>query len=262
MLELARRGMADLGAALKLRNVWWALASEDIADSHRRTMLGPVWPLLNYLLFVGALVLIMGNSAGSSNFPAYVASGMLIWLFINDVLSMSVTLFTREAGFIKGTTLPIAVYVLRQSMVIAIRSFYALIGAVPLLLFAGVELTPALLTVPLAIILLLLSAPAVTILLGVAATYFPDLQFVVVNAMRLLMFITPVFWVYHDMGGVLSLLYHWNPLTHYIEIVRTPVVDGVVPMNSWGVTMPLTAVLLVAALLVLGRFNRRIVFQL
>jgi ABC-type polysaccharide/polyol phosphate export permease len=262
MFESARRGLADLDAALKLKNVWWALASEDIADAHRRTMLGPVWPLLNYLLFVGALVLVLGSGAGSVNFAAYVASGMLVWLFINDVMSMSVTLFTREAGFIKGTVLPVSVYVLRQSMVIAIRSFYALLGAIPILLYNGMEFTPALLSVPLAILLLLLAAPAVAVLFGIGGIYFPDLQFVVVNATRLLMFITPVFWVHHDMGGMLSLLYYWNPLTHYIEILRTPVVEGVVPVNSWVVTLPLTAFLLVSALFALGRFNRRIVFQL
>lgn len=262
MIELARRGVADLQAALKLKGVWWALASEDIVDAHRRTMLGPVWPLLNYLLFVGTLVLILGNRSSSTNFTAYVASGMLVWLFINDVLSMSVTLFTREAGFIKGTILPTSVYVLRQCMVITIRSFYAMIGAVPLLLFAGIKFTPALLTVPPAVLLLLLSAPAVTILLAIAGTYLPDLRFIMANVTRLLMFVTPVFWFRHDMGGMLSFLYHWNPLTHYIEIFRKPVVEGLVPVNSWLVVLPLSACLLAASLLMLGKFYRKIVFQL
>ena len=96
MIELARRGLSDLGAALRLRSVWWALASEDVADSHRRTVLGPVWPLLNYLLFVGTLILILGDGGGKAHFTSYVAAGMLVWLFINYKLSMSVSLFARE----------------------------------------------------------------------------------------------------------------------------------------------------------------------
>ncbi len=56
MLEFIRRGLADIGATLKLRSVWWELASEDIAGYHRRTMLGPIWPLLNYLLLVGTML--------------------------------------------------------------------------------------------------------------------------------------------------------------------------------------------------------------
>lgn len=263
MLELVRRGLADLEAAIRLRGAWWALASEDIADSHRRTMLGPVWPLLNYLFLVGTLMMILGGgAAGPANFAAYVASGMLVWLFISDVVSMSVTLFTREAGFIKGTTLPISVYVMRQTMMISIRFCYALVGAVPILLWSGVEFTPALLTILPALLMLLLAAPATAILLGMAGTYFPDLRFIVGNVMRLMMFITPVFWSNNGMGGMRGVLYHWNPLTHYIEIVRTPIVHGVVPVNSWAVTLLITACLVGAALVLLGKFNRQIVFYL
>ena len=262
MLELARRGLTDIGAALKLKGVWWALASEDVADSHRRTMLGPVWPLLNYLLFVGTLIMVLGAGAQPINFTAYVASGMLVWLFINDVLTMSATLFIREKGFIQGTVLPISTYVLRQSLVIAIRSFYALIGAVVVVLYSGIELTPALLSVVPAILLLLLTAPAIAILFGLAGTFFRDFQFIVANAMRLMFFITPVFWTHHGAGGLLGFLYQWNPLTHYIDIVRRPVVEGLVPTNSWTVTLLLSTLLCVAALALLGKFNRQIVFHL
>jgi lipopolysaccharide transport system permease protein len=260
MLELARRGLADIGAALKLRSVWWELAWEDVVDSHRRTMLGPVWPLLNYLLFVGTLVLVLG--AGSPDFTAYVATGMLVWLFISDVLSMSATLFTREESFIKGTVLPISTYVMRQSLVISIRSFYALLGAIAILLFSGFAVTPALLSLVPAVLLLLLAAPAVAVLMGIAGAFFRDFQFIVGNAVRLLMFITPIFWTAPGRGGFLGFLYHWNPLTHCIEIVRRPIVEGVVPVNSWVIVLSGTALLSLAALLLLGKFNRQIVFHL
>jgi ABC-type polysaccharide/polyol phosphate export permease len=262
MIELARRGLSDLGAALRLRSVWWALASEDVADSHRRTVLGPVWPLLNYLLFVGTLILILGDGGGKAHFTSYVAAGMLVWLFINDTLSMSVSLFAREEGFIKGTVLPISLYVLRQTLVIAIRSFYALLGAIPVLLYGGMELTPALLSVVPAIAVLLLTAPAVGVLLGIAAAYFPDLRFMVVNVTRLLMFLTPVFWMPAGAGGWRGALYHWNPLTHYIDIVRQPMIAGTIAWNSWAITLSISALLSVAALVMLGKFNRQIVFQL
>jgi ABC-type polysaccharide/polyol phosphate export permease len=262
MLELARRGLADIGAALKLRNVWWALASEDIVDSHRQTMLGPVWPLLNYLLFVGTLILILGAGAGPVNFPAYVAAGMLVWQFINDVMSMSATLFSREESFIKGTVLPISTYVMRQTVVVSIRSFYALLGAVAVLLYSGFAVTPALLSVVPAILLLLLTAPAVAVLFGLAGTFFRDFQFIISNALRLMFFITPIFWTLEGVGGWQGLFYHWNPLTHYIDIIRQPVVEGVVPLHSWAVALSITAVLLAAALVALGKFRRRVVFQL
>ncbi|MEW9834644.1 ABC transporter permease [Mesorhizobium marinum] len=261
MLELARSGLADLGAAIRLRNVWWELASEDIVDAHRKTLLGPIWPLLNFLLLVVALVLVLDNGGGGFSFAAYVASGMLVWFYISDVLSMSVTLFTREQAFIKGTVLPVSVYVLRQTLLVATRFLYALAGAVPILLFTGIEVTPALLSLVPAFAVMLLAAPATAVVLGIAGAYAPDLQFVVTNAVRLLMFVTPIFWTAGELGGIRGVLFHWNPFTHFIEIVRTPLIQGVVPLGSWAVVLTLTAFLLMGALFLLGKFKRLIVFQ-
>jgi ABC-type polysaccharide/polyol phosphate export permease len=262
MLDLARRAFLDIGAALKLKGVWMALASEDIADSHRRTLLGPAWPLLNFLLLAGTIILTLGHVTPGVNFTAYLASGLVVWLFISETLAQSATLFLREAGFIQGTVLPISIYVLRQTTLTAMRSGYALAGAVPLILFSGVEFTPALLSIPAAVLLLLVTAPAVAVLFGFAGVFFRDFQHIVGHATRLLMFITPVFWTGGGGGGLRGLLYHWNPLTHYIDIVRQPVVSGIVPLTSWAIAGTATALLCAAALLVLGKFNRRIVFLL
>lgn len=262
MLQILQRAISDIGAAFKLKGVWMALASEDIADSHRRTLIGPIWPLLNYLLFAGTVILVFARIMPGVNYTAFVASGIVIWLFISDTLTQSATLFIREASFIQGTVLPISIYVLRQTMRTAIRSAYALIGAVPLILLSGVEINVAMLSIVPAILLLLVTAPAVAILFAFAGVVFRDFQHIVSNSMRLLMFMTPIFWVRGDGGGLRGILYHWNPLTHYIEIVRQPVVSGVIPLNSWAIVLACTAGFSVAALLLLGKFNRRIVFWL
>lgn len=262
MRELLRRAISDIASALGKRSVWWALASEDIVDSHRRTMLGPVWPLLNYLMFCGVIVLILGGAPHPFNYTVYVATGLVVWLFISEILSTSASLFLREQSLIKGTVLPISTYVLRQTSHTAIRSSYALAGAIPLIIYSGAVPSMALLTVVPALLLVLITAPAVSILFGFAGVFFRDFQHIVTNAMRLLFFVTPVFWRPDGRGGVLGFVYHWNPLTHYIDIVRRPVVDGVVPTTSWMIAGAATVLLSAAALLVLGKYSRRVVFLL
>lgn len=239
-----------------------ALASEDVADSHRDTLLGPLWPLLNYLLFAGTIIFIFSRTAPGVNFVAYVAVGYFVWQFISDTLTQSSTLFIREAGLIQGTVLPISIYVLRQTMRNAIRSAYALVGAIPLTLYSGVDIGPAVLSIVPAALLILLTAPAVTLLFGLAGVFFRDFQQIVTHSMRILMFVTPIFWVSGGGGGLRGFLYHWNPLTHYLEIVRQPIVNGIVPLNSWAIALATTALLLVVSLFMLGKFNRKIVFWL
>lgn len=259
--RIVRHACDDLMAGVRLRAVWLSLAAEDLAQAHSRTLLGPAWPLINYLLFTGTLVLILGQNQGP-RFPAYVATGLLVWMFLSETMTQSATMFVREESLIKGTTLPVSVYVLRQVSVTAMRSFYALAGAVPVTFIAGAGITPALITVLPAIVLLLLTAPAVTMVFGYLGVLFRDFQFVVSNVIRLLMFVTPVFWVHEGRGGWRGLLYSANPLTHYIEIVRQPVVDGTVPTTSWLVASGVSVVIAALAFVVLGRCGRQIVFLL
>ncbi len=76
------------------------------------------------------------------------------------------------------------------------------------------------------------------------------------------MFITPIFWVGGAGGGLRGVLYDWNPLTHYIEIMRQPVVSGTVPLSSWAVVLVTSSLTSIFALFALGKFNRKIVFWL
>ncbi len=262
MIDLTGRAIADIGAALRLRSVWAALASEDVADSHRRTLFGPLWPLLNYVVFAGTIIVIFGPTTDDKNYAAYVASGLLVWLFISEMLTQSATIFVREENFIKGTTLPVSVYVLRQTLLTALRAGYAVPGAIVLIAANGVTPTAALLSVVPASVLIVLTAPAMAILFGFAGVFFRDFPLLIGHVMRILMFVTPIFWVHGGEGGLRGVLYHWNPLTHYIDIVRSPIVDGVVPALSWAISLSLSGLIFAAALLVLGKFNRQIVFLL
>ena len=69
-----------------MRHVWLALAQEDIDDQHRRTTLGPIWMLANYLIYMIAFMLIFnGRSAiadrlaaiGRAAFTNYLGSTLI-----------------------------------------------------------------------------------------------------------------------------------------------------------------------------------------
>jgi len=55
--------------------------------------------------------------------------GLLVWFYIMETIVQSTSLFTREESFIKGTTLPLTVYVMRLTMESIIRAGYAAIGS-------------------------------------------------------------------------------------------------------------------------------------
>lgn len=262
MLQTLDSAFADIRAGVRLRRVWMALASEDIGDQHRQTMLGPLWLLVNYLAFAGTFIFVFQHSDGSMpDYPAYVATGLLVWFYMMEIINHSVSLFVREEALIKGTTLPVSVYVMRLAMQAAIRAGYALVGCLGILLLSGTEVTAAWTWSALGMMLILAVSPAVIAIFGLVGAYFPDSQFVVSNLMRVGMFLTPVFWVYTPgEGGIRSAFYWYNPFTYFLEIVRAPIVHGTMPGQALLLCLAMGLAVWILALLMLGRLRKRLAF--
>lgn len=257
-----RLGCADIRAALGLRGVWFALAVEDVSDQHRRTLLGPIWMLLSYLAFAGTFIVIFHRGAGVSDYAVYVGIGLFVWLYLLEVVSQSVTLFVREEAFIKGTTLPLTTYILRQSAQSVIRSGYALIGCLAIIFFSGHSVSFSWLWSGTGIALILLTTPAAVAVFAVAGAYFPDLQFVVSNIMRLGLFLTPIFWMDAGGGGIRSLVYRWNPFTYFLEIVRAPIYSSELPLTALGICGTISVCLWLAAIVLVGQNRKKIAYVL
>lgn len=256
--DVANKAFDDVKGGIRLYRVWVALASEDIGDQHRRTILGPIWLLLSYLIYIGAFMVVFGGKSAIPNFVGYVSIGMLIFMFLQEVMLQSVLLFSREEGFIAGTTLPFSVYVMRLTMQSVIRSGYSTLGCLGILFLSGTPVTLEWLWALLGLCIILISTPALITVFAMGGAFFPDLQYVVSNLIRVSMFLTPIFWV--SSSGLSEKLYLWNPLTHFIDIVRTPIIDGVVPLRSFAVCISIAILLWVAAIYLLGKFRRQIVF--
>lgn len=261
MIAALNGAFDDISKAARLYRVWIALAHEDIGDQHRRTTLGPLWMLVNYFAFVGTFVFVfVTKDASNPSYIAYVAIGMLVWFYLTETITMSVSLFQREASFIQGTTLPLFVYVMRLTMQCIIRAGYSLAGCVLVLLLGGFGINTNWLLSFLGLLLIILATPAFVIVFAFLGAFFPDSEFIVGNLMRVGMFFTPVFWVYSGQEGVQKYAYHWNPFTYFLEGVREPITAGIFPMHSVMVTGYICLGTWVIALLLLGRYRKRVVF--
>ena len=260
MLRMMNSALADIGAGFAMRRVWMALASEDIDDQHRRTTLGPLWLLINYLAFAGTFIFVFHRGDGAENYAAYVATGLFVWFYIMETITQSVSLFVREESFIKGTKLPISVYVMRLAMQSVIRAAYALAGCLAILLMSGVTFSVAWLWSIAGVLLIIAVTPAAIILFAFIGVFFPDSQFIIGNLMRIGMFLTPVFWVHTGEGSVRNAFYYWNPFTYFLEIVRIPILSGDLPARSLLLCLGLSLALWAVALILLGRYRRQVVF--
>lgn len=262
MRNIIKSALIDFEETLKIRRVWYALAVEDIKDEHKRTSLGPFWLLINYVAFVGTFCFVVFSGNSAPNYVPFVAVGLFIWFYMSECINNSVGLFIREEGFIKGTPLPISLYIMRQFMQTCIRSFYALIGCVVILFVAGLTINWGWALSLASILLILFATPPVITVFAFLGGFFPDAKFLMQNAMRIGMFLTPVFWNYEHSGGIRHYFYWWNPFTYFLEIVREPILFGYIPLFALGITLLISAAMWIVAIFLLGKFKSEVVFVL
>ena len=260
MLRAMEDALRDIRAGLRMWRVWMALAQEDIGDQHKRTTLGPLWLLINYLAFAGTFIFVFRRGGDIPNYEAYVGVGLLVWFYLMETLTQSVTLFVREEGFIKGTTLPLTVYVMRLFMQSLIRAGYALAGCLGILYLSGIAVSWMWGWSIVGICLILVTAPAAITLLALLGAYLPDSQFLVSNLMRIGMFLTPVFWTYTEGGGVRAIFYKWNPFTYFLDIVRHPILAGELPVDAFLFCSAVSLGLWSVTLVLLGHQRKQIAF--
>ena len=59
--------------------------------------------------------------------------------------------------------------------------------------------------------------------------------------MQLLFFVTPILWL-PGQRDELAVIAKYNVVTYFIDIVRTPLLDGTFPIHSWKVVVLANAV--------------------
>lgn len=151
---------------------------------------------------------------------------------------------------------------MRLAMQSVIRSGYAALGCLAILLLTGTSFSFASLYSLLGVALIILASPAAIFIFAFLGAYVPDSQFIVSNVMRIGMFLTPIFWSYDGSGGIQHAFYWWNPFTYFLDIVREPIIAQVFPARSFVFCVFFSVLSWALALWVLGRYRKEVVFVL
>lgn len=251
---------ADISQALRRRHVWLTFGAQDVFDQHTRTTLGPLWLLVNFYLYWMTIYIVLGQYKQIENFGAYLALGLFVWSYMSEVISLSTSLFTREAALIKGTTLPYSSYVLQLFVQSVIRIVFSLVGCISILFFTLETITPLAMLSLTGLLVIVLTTPAVIMVFAITGAYAPDTSFLVTNILRIGFFLSPVFWL--DAGGNVwrAALYFYNPFSHFIAIVRDPIWAGSFPATSMMICLAIGLAFWAGALCLLERNRNRIVY--
>ncbi|GGF18907.1 galactan export ABC transporter permease subunit Wzm/RfbD [Williamsia phyllosphaerae] len=262
-----RRALTDLRVGFAQRELWALLGWQDIKQRYRRSLLGPLWITVATGVTAVAMGLLYGELFGIDikTFLPHVTLGLIFWNFISQSILEGSVVFSSNEGLLKQIPSPLSVHVYRlvwrQSIIFAHN---IVIYAVVMAVFPQPVNWTILLIIP-ALFLFALNAIWVTIVFGILSTRFRDIGQLLATVVQLVFFMTPIIWTTDNLGQNAQnssrlKLVELNPMFHYLEISRGPLVGEHVEAYHWYIVIGCTALGWLAALAVLRNFRARVAY--
>lgn len=254
----------DLYSGFIRDEIWRHFAWDEIQNRYRRSVLGIAWIGLSYAFFVIVIVLFFRGAtrANPGEFVIYVATGYAAYMFMIGNVTDGCEVFRNSRTWIKSTPMPYSIHIYR-SICRSVFSFFIqmIVGLAIMLFFGWRPQIGALLAIP-ALVIFLVNAVWIQLCFGLFSTRFRDISHLVATVTRLLFFATPIIWVLENRVGVARQLALFNPMTHYVEIFRAPLLGTPMLEQSWPFVITLTVVGWVFTVLAGSIMMKRIPFWL
>lgn len=258
-MQALNSSYGDWRKSIGLVSLWSNLALEDLRDRYRRTVLGLLWIVVSFALFVLVKVLVFGqlSKVSASEFGVYVTLGFGLWTYINTMVVDSCTAYMQARPWILGTATPYPVFLLQAVFRNWLIFALILLVMAASLLWKSTPWSPVMLWALPGLAAYLLSSLWLAAILASLCVRYRDLYHTVQTSMRLIFFATPILWM-PATNGRLALIARWNPISHFLAIVRDPLMYDRIPVNSWTVVLVINACGLLTGILVYALTRRHV----
>ena len=215
------------------------LVRRELRRKYKGSTLGVVWYLINPLVLMGAYTFMFGLVLHVQNikaFPIFVMCGLLVWTFFQASLLAAADSLIEQGALIRKARFP------RQAIpgaVVAVQliTLLALLAVVsPIALAVRGTLRPAVLLLPLVVVLLAAFVLGLALIVAVLHAYFRDVAPILTAALLPWFFISPIFFQlstllrhHHEIRTLLDWV---NPVAPFIELVRAILWGG--GTLTWG----------------------------
>ena len=259
-----RIAAADIASGLSAWDMWGRLGWRENKRRYRRTVIGPFWSTLSLAVFVIVLGVVWSRlwQQDPKDYMPYLTSGMVVWLLLSVTISESCIAFINLETLIKQVRVS---YTLLACAVVwrnVIVFFHNILIFLLVAIYASVAVNAATLLVGPGLLLFCANAVWVVLLLGIACVRYRDIQQLVTTLLQVSMFVTPVFWQPAQLGGDLQFVVQFNPLYHFIEIVRAPLLCRIATAETWFVVAGMAVAGWAVVFFLFSRFRRRIPYWL
>lgn len=215
------------------------LALYEIKSKYQMHYLGILWQFLNPFIqvcvywFVFGLGLRNGAPVGDTPFLIYLLIGLVPWFFISPSIIQGSNSIYSKVNLVSKMKFPVSIL---PTIAIVTNTFNFIIMFVVLIIIAyfyDIALSLYMIQIPYYILCMYVFLYAFTLLFSTISAIIRDFQLLIQSTMRLLFFMTPIFWNINSFSEKYKTIIELNPLTYIISGFRDSLLSSGWFFNDW-----------------------------
>ena len=200
----------------------YVLVVKDFKLKYNSTALGFIWstvtPVAQSLVYYFVFKVIMRFQM--ENYLLYLLSGMFLWQFFCNCLTVSAGTFLSNASLLKKTAFPREYLVIGALMTELLHFILTIPILLALMAFYGVMPGASLLTLPIVLVNFMLFSLGLAFAIASLNMYFRDLERMLAIALQIWFFLSPIFIPISEIPPKYQTLIMLNPMTSIINAWR------------------------------------------
>jgi lipopolysaccharide transport system permease protein len=250
----------DFAELWRYRELIVFYALRDIKVRYKQTLLGVAWAVLQPVLTMVVFSIFFGKLAGVPSdgvpYPIFAYCGLVPWQLFAYALTQSSNRVVEDAQVITKVYFPRLIVPL-ASVIAGLVDFTIALGTLTaMMLYYGIPLGWAILTLPLFTLLALMAALAVGLWLSALNVRYRDVRYTIPFLAQFWLFVTPVAYSSSLVPPQWQALYGINPMVGVVNGFRWALLGKTPPDPMLFVSVTATAVLLIGGLFYFRRMEK------
>ena len=246
----------QLGAVWEYRELLYFMVWRDVKVRYKQTALGVIWvilqPLLSTLVFTVIFGVLLNVPSNGLPYPIFAYAGLLPWQYFASSLTRTSTNLVDNANLITKVYFPRLTIPLSGVLASLVDFAVGLVMLAVLMLIYRIPLTPAVLLLPLFLLLAMITALGFGLWLSALNVRYRDIKQLIPFIVQLWMYLTPVIWPVTIIPERFRSLLALNPMTGVVSGFRWALLgdaSAVTGMQAPAGLFALSVVIAVAALI-------------
>lgn len=242
----------------------YLLASQDIKQAYRRSSVGPFWLTIGMAVQIVTMGLVFGLIFKTElrEYLPFLATSIILWGLISTTINEGCMAFINAEAIIKQLRIPHFQHVFRVVWRNVATAGHNVIILPLLFLFFMVAPNLSIAALLPALVVLILNLTWVVWLLGMMSARYRDMPPIINSVVTIAFYVTPIMWypklISND--SLAHLLLGLNPLYHWVQIVRLPILGQWPTLENWGLALLSAGIGWIVTLLAYKKYKNMIAY--